>query len=143
MCMNNLKKYFVLFFLFLFIVGCPKKWYFSIIDTSNPTQPHFCFSTSEKCKGSGVKFAFIDIREVNEKEEFIKKMWWLEPTSNDGVNHVIYGNIPKGYNEVIPAVPLEIGKYYSVCGIYFFRLVEVGDSIKYEIFLYSLTNRIV
>ena len=133
---QDLKKYaFLLVFLSLLILsGCPRTWYFTITDVTDPKYPHFCVSRSKIFKNLGLGFSVFDIYEVNEKGERIRDVWEIRPKEDVTLNMLIYGTPPKGFKQVMKPIPLEIGKFYAVHGTYFFRLNQIGNDVEPEIY---------
>ena len=64
-------------------------------------------------------------------------MWEIIPVENTDVTKLIYGEAPKGYKELYPAKPIEIGRIYSVHGEYYFRIIERNSKYIAEVFDYK------
>lgn len=122
----------------LFILSaCQRIWYFKISDVTDPRYPQFKVSRSKIFTNLGVGFSIFDIDEVNERNDTIKHMWAIQPVENYDINDVVYGIVPKGFRELSPAVPLELGKLYRVHGSYFFRLIEKNGKVYPEVYSHS------
>lgn len=114
--------------------SCQQTWYFTIKDIADPSHPVFCVSKHDNCKGQGLTFTVLDIDEVDNSGNKIKSMWVVEPRQNIPLKEVKYGVTPAGWKEIVPAQPLEVGKYYSIHGTYFFRFKIDGGKIKSEVY---------
>lgn len=122
-----------LFSLLVSVFGCEREWHLTVVD---PDVNHFefCISRFADCKGDGVTLAGLNIDEVSESGELKRTMWVIAPESGTELKKVTYGVAPQGYKETLKAVPLEIGKIYSVLGRYFFRLKQTEGHTIAEVY---------
>jgi len=124
---------FIVIIMLGFMIGCQRVWYLSVVDTINYHYPVFCISENKNCRGKGVGLPVLAFFEVNERGEEVKTMWLVEPIKNLDVKKVIYGKPPEGWREKSPALPLEIGKQYSLNDKFFFRFSKENTTIVVEI----------
>ncbi|MDX9763231.1 MAG: hypothetical protein RBT82_14380 [Desulfomonilia bacterium] len=128
--------------IFLFS-GCVQQWKFFITDASDYRYPEVCIVRGGlwtglgrdlgQCWGDAVFFNPVTIYETNEKREKIEKMWSIGlTTSSRPIKGIKYGTVPEGYIEREPALPLELGKIYSIDSSYFFRFKEKAGKIEME-----------
>jgi hypothetical protein len=137
---KKLILFFTICILFI-LLGCEREWYFSLLDVTNYKYPKFCVSSNETCKGDGVSFASLNIDEVNENGVLIKPMWVITAVERKNIKIVEYGKEPEGFRENSKAIPLEIGKYYSVNSSFYFKFIKIEGNIKVLLFNQEKFNK--
>ena len=118
----------------LLIFGCQQKWYFAITNVSDPSHPHFCISSFRNCSGDGVRLDILRVSEIDSNGDEKRTMWAIELIEDSKINKFKYGTAPAGYKELMPAIPLETGKFYRTARWYYFKLTQHGENIVPEIF---------
>jgi hypothetical protein len=96
------------------LVGCERKWYLQIIESSDPAHPVLCLSMSSNCKGDGVDLAVLAVYELDRSGQTVKPVWIIQSTTNHPLKIVKYGSLPNGWKVVVPPQVIEIGKIYKI-----------------------------
>jgi hypothetical protein len=117
----------------LFVAGCTQKW-FLIVERADDFGPTFCLSHHSICDDTGIQINMISVRRVALGGGTISTAWLLQGQSNNPADYLVhelkYGVVPRGWNQLSPATPIEAGAYYSLNDeFYFTRDVENRYSV--------------
>ena len=128
------QKIILLFSFVVLLSGCERVWFFTITDIADQSHPVFCISRYKHCEGKGIGFSYFEISEVDMNGKMLKAVWSIQPIENKTISKLTYGTTPQGYKEIKKANPLELNKIYSVNGMYFFKMVLSGNTVKAEVY---------
>ena len=124
------------------LLGCPQKMHLTVTDVSESLSPKFCISERRGCQGDGIGMPMFSVAEVDDDGRWtnengvIKPMWAIEVTENVKLRNVQYGQLPEGWKEISPSVPLELDTWYTAAEHYF-RFHEDGGHVESEVLSHS------
>jgi len=112
----------------LLLSGCGGSDTFISFGGKSGGQPAFCISQKANCAKPGAYISSLIVEEVDQEGRGGQTVWWVDsPNSAQNKQYtIVYGAIPIGWIQKIPAQQLVAGRHYAVNKAYYFSITQNG-----------------
>ena len=112
----------------LFLTGCGDSDTYVSFGGKAAGQPVFCISARPNCAAPGASISTLVVDEIDEAGNNVQTMWQVNSTNNllNTQYNIVYGSLPLGWAQAVPARQLVAGHHYRVNNQYYFSLTANG-----------------